>query len=92
MEIEKRGDRGGLGEVTLALGLRNAIEGAVEAVDVGLMMFRVVELHDLGGNIRLESAIIVLIGRQGQQSYPDALARWTQWHVGYQTIAPPRKD
>lgn len=59
VEVEERGDAGGLGEVALALGLGDGLEGAVEAVDIGLVVLGVVQLHDLARDVRLESAVVV---------------------------------
>lgn len=35
--------------------------GGVEAVDVGLMVFVVVQLHDLAGDGRLECTVVIYI-------------------------------
>lgn len=59
VEVEEGSDAGGLGRVALRLGLGEGLEGAVEAVDVGLVVLGVVQLHDLAGNVRLECAVVV---------------------------------
>jgi len=62
VEVEKRSNRGSLGEVTLALSLGNSLERAVQAGNVGLMVLLVMKLHDLAGDVGLESAIVVCEG------------------------------
>lgn len=59
VEVEERRDAGGLGRVALGLGLGNGLESAVEAVDVGLVVLGVVQLHDLARDVRLECAVVV---------------------------------
>lgn len=59
MEVEEGSDLRGRRGITLALCLGDRLEGAVEAVDVGLVVLAVVELHDLARDERLESAIVV---------------------------------
>jgi hypothetical protein len=62
VEVEKGRDAGGLCGVALGLGLGNTLEGAVQAVDVCLVVLGVVQLHDLARDVRLECAIVVYVG------------------------------
>lgn len=59
VEVEEGRDTGGLGRVALGLGLAKGLESAVEAVDVGLVVLGVVQLHDLARDVRLECAVVV---------------------------------
>lgn len=59
VEVEQGGNLGGCCGVTLALGLGDRLEGAVETVDVGLVVLLVVQLHDLAGDVGFEGAIVV---------------------------------
>jgi hypothetical protein len=59
VEVEEGRDRSRLGEVALALGLADGLEGAVKAVHVGLVVLRVVQLHDLARDVGLEGAVII---------------------------------
>ena len=59
MEVEKRRYRGSFGEIALAFGFTNGLKRAVEAVDIGLMVLRVMQLHNLGRNVRFECAVVV---------------------------------
>ncbi len=52
VEVEKRRYRGSFGEIALALGFADGLERAVETVDIGLMVLRVVKLHNLGRDVR----------------------------------------
>lgn len=63
MEVEERRKGGGLGEVALGLGVANALEGGVEAGDIGLVVLGVVKLHDLAGDVRFERAVVVCVER-----------------------------
>lgn len=59
VEVEERSLRSrGLG-ITLVLGLGESVGGSVEAVDVGLMVLGVVELHDLSGDVGFEGTVVV---------------------------------
>ena len=59
VEVEQRRLRCGSLVVTLGLGLRDGLNGGVVAVDVGLVVLGVVQLHDLAGDVRLEGAVVV---------------------------------
>lgn len=59
VEVEERRDAGSLGRVALGLGLGQGLDSAVEAVDVGLVVLGVVQLHDLARDVRLECAVVV---------------------------------
>jgi len=59
MEVDEGSLRRSLGQVALGLGLGDGLESSVEAIDVGLVVLGVVELHDLGANVRLESIVVV---------------------------------
>lgn len=59
VEVEEGRDRGGLGEVALALSLGDGLQRAVEARHVCLVVLLVVELHDLARDMRLECAIVI---------------------------------
>lgn len=59
VEVEERSNACGLCRVALGLSLGQGLDGAVEAVDVGLVVLGVVQLHDLAGNVRLECAVVV---------------------------------
>jgi hypothetical protein len=59
MEVEQGRDGRRLGEVALALSLGNRLERAVEAVDIGLVVLGVVQLHDLARDVRLEGTVVV---------------------------------
>lgn len=59
VEVEEGRDRGGLGEVALALSLGDCLQRAVEARYVGLVVLLVVKLHDLARDMRLECAIVI---------------------------------
>jgi hypothetical protein len=63
VEVEQGRNRGRLGEVALVLGLGNRVECAVEAVDVCLVVLRVVQLHDLARDVRLEGGVVICVGR-----------------------------
>lgn len=54
----------GFGGVEL-LGRHHLLGGLVEGVDVGIVVFGVVELHDLAGDGRFEGGVVIW---QGQQS------------------------
>lgn len=66
VEVEEGRKSGSLREVALGLGVADALEGGVEAGDVGLVVLGVVELHDLAGNVRLERAVVVCAGTPSQ--------------------------
>lgn len=59
VEVEKGSDLGGLDHVALGIGFGDGLESTVQAVDVGLMVTLVVQLHNLATDVRLEGAIIV---------------------------------
>lgn len=59
VEVEQRGLSSGSLGVALSLGFGEGLDGSVEAVDIGLVVLGVVELHDLAGDIGLERAIVV---------------------------------
>jgi hypothetical protein len=59
VEVDKGSLRSSLSQVTLGLGLGDGLESSVEAIDIGLVVLGVVELHDLGANVRLESIVVV---------------------------------
>ena len=59
VEVEEGRECGGLGRVALGYGIAKGLESAVEAVDVGLVVLGVVQLHDLARDVRLECAIVV---------------------------------
>lgn len=63
VEVEEGRDAGGLGRVALGLSLAKGLEGAVEAVDIGLVVLGVVQLHDLARDVRLECAVVVCRGQ-----------------------------
>lgn len=59
MEVDQR-QRGNLRlQVAPSLGLLQALDRVVVAVDVGLVVLAVVQLHDLAGDGGLEGAIVV---------------------------------
>lgn len=59
VEVDQRSlGSSGLG-VVLVLGLSEGVGSVVEAGDVGLVVLGVVKLHDLAGDVRLKSAIVV---------------------------------
>lgn len=59
VEVEKGRLGGGSLVVVLGLGLGDGLDGGVVAIDVCLVVLRVVKLHDLAGDMRLESAVVV---------------------------------
>lgn len=59
VEVEEWRDGRSLSRVTLGLEITDGLEGAVQAGDIGLVVLGVVELHDLAGDVRLESAVVV---------------------------------
>lgn len=61
VEVDERCLGSGSLGVALGLGLSEGLDCGVEAVDVGLVVLGVVELHDLARDVRLESAIIVCV-------------------------------
>lgn len=71
VEVEERRNASGLGHVALGLGIADALERAVEAVHVGLVVLGVVELHDLARDVRLERAVVVCT--QGVSIGPSSL-------------------
>ncbi len=50
---------GGLSLLTLGLGVEHLLGGLVDAVDVGLVVLAVVELHDFSADGRLEGGVVV---------------------------------
>lgn len=56
-------DEGSLGSsslgIALGLGLGDSVESGIEAVDVGLVVLGVVELHNLAGDVGLEGTVVV---------------------------------
>lgn len=70
VEVEEGSDGGRLGEVALGLGLGDGGQRRVEAVDVGLVVLGVVELHNLGGDVGLEGAVVVCVGRKVSLGVP----------------------
>lgn len=59
VEVQQRRDRSGGRLISLGLGILDGLECAVEAVDIGLVVVLVVQLHDLAADIRFEGAIVV---------------------------------
>lgn len=59
VEVEERGLRSGRLGVVLGLRLGQSLDGGVEAVDVGLVVLGVVQLHDLARDGGLESGIVI---------------------------------
>lgn len=53
----------GLGVVALGLGLGDGLQRRVDAVDVGLVVLGVVELHDLGRDVGLKGSVVVCVSR-----------------------------
>ena len=63
----------------LALKLRMVLERVVEVGDVGLVVLRVVDLHRLGVDVRLERSVVVRQRRQGVFGHDVVLARCRWW-------------
>lgn len=59
MEVEEGRDASSLGQVALGFSIADALESAVEAVYVRLVVLGVVKLHDLTRDVRLERAVVV---------------------------------
>jgi hypothetical protein len=59
VEIDQRLQRNLSLDILILLGGGELFRCGVEAVDVGLVVVLVVELHDLAGDGRLESAIVI---------------------------------
>lgn len=59
VEVEEGCKGGSLREVALGLGITNALESRVQSGNIGLVVLRVVELHNLAGDVRLECAVVV---------------------------------
>ncbi len=59
VEVEQRRKGGGLGLISVCIGFSDLLQGAVEAVDVGLVVVLVVELHDLARDVGLEGAVVI---------------------------------
>ena len=51
-------------DVLFLLGLGDLLREVVEGGHVGLVVLAVVELHDLAGNSRLESTIVIWMGKR----------------------------
>lgn len=64
VEVEEGRLGGGGAGVVLGQGLGQGLGGRVEAVDVGLVVLGVVQLHDLARNVGLEGAVVVWGGGQ----------------------------
>src|SRR5699024_9656189 len=52
--------RGLGGDAAVLAGLGELLDGVVRALDVGRVVLGVVQLHDLAGDVRLESAVVVV--------------------------------
>ena len=61
VEVQHGGLGGGGDAVVLGLGLADSLLSGVEAVDISLVVLRVMQLHDLAGDVRLECAVVVFI-------------------------------
>ena len=59
VEVDQRRLGGGLGHIAAGLCLGYCLESGIEAVDVGLVVLGVVQLHDLAGDVGFERAIVV---------------------------------
>lgn len=59
VEVDQGGQGDGGGDVTALLGRRHLLGGVVVGIDIGLVMLRVVKLHDLARDRRLEGAKVV---------------------------------
>lgn len=59
VEVEQRGLGSSSLGVALSLSFGKGLDGSVEAVDIGLVVLGVVELHDLAGDVGLERAVVV---------------------------------
>jgi hypothetical protein len=71
VEVEEGSLSGGSLGIALGLGLGDGLDGRVEAVDVGLVVLGVVQLHDLAGDVGLEGTIVIWGGRAHCQSLVD---------------------
>lgn len=59
VEVQQRSLSSSSLVIALGLSIADGLNGSVVAVDVGLVVLGVVELHDLTGDVRLESAVVV---------------------------------
>lgn len=59
VEVQQRRLRSSRLAVTLSLSITDSLNRRVKAIDVGLVVLRVVQLHDLTRDVRLERAIVV---------------------------------
>jgi hypothetical protein len=75
--------------VLLGFGRGQLFRGGVVAVDIGLVVVLVVQLHDLAGNGRLECAVVIYIPLISKKSKSgrDREGRLT-WQVGERSFAP----
>lgn len=61
VEVQQRRLRSGSSVIALGLGVTNSLDRRVETVDIGLVVLRVVQLHDLTRDVRLESTVVVCV-------------------------------
>lgn len=59
MEVQQRGLGSSSLGVVLGIGLGDGLIGGIEAIDVGLVVLGVMQLHDLAGDVGLKGTIII---------------------------------
>jgi hypothetical protein len=78
VEVEQRSLGRGGGVVTLGLGVADSLDSGIEAVDIGLVVLGVVELHDLARDVRLKGTIVIctrsIVVSSGKPGFIDWLA------------------
>lgn len=63
VEVEQGREGGGLCRVSLGTGFLDLGQGAIEAVDVGLVVVLVMQFHDLARDVGFEGTVVIWDGR-----------------------------